>query len=96
METLKTEFQNGLTLIGEQIEGVSSVAFTILLPFGSAFDPDNSLGLCNSLSELMTKGEGGLDAVQFSNACERIGLQKSVSSGSEASSVTGQLLSENF
>jgi len=92
----KTEFNNGLTLIGEPIEGVSSVAFTILLPFGCAFDPDNSLGLCNSLTELMTKGAGGLDAKEFSDACERIGLQKSVSSGSEASSVAGQLLAENF
>ncbi len=96
METLKTEFKNGLTLLGQPIEGISSVAFTILVPFGSAHDPDNSLGLCNSLFELMTKGAGDLNAREFSEACERIGLQKSVSSGSEASSVTGQLLSENL
>lgn len=96
MESYKTTLDNGLTLLGEKIEGVSSAAFSILVPFGSAFDPDSRLGLSNAFVELLTKGSAGLDAKAFSDQCERIGLQKSLSSGSEASSISGQLLGENL
>ncbi len=96
MESFRTEFQNGLTLIGEPMEGVSSVAFTILIPYGAAFDSDDKLGLCNTFTELLPKGAGGLDSKDFSDACERIGFHKSISCGSEASSISGQLLGENL
>jgi predicted Zn-dependent peptidase len=96
VESFRTEFQNGLTLIGEPMEGVSSVAFTILIPYGAAFDSDDKLGLCNTFTELLPKGAGGLDSKDFSDACERIGFHKSISCGSEASSISGQLLGENL
>lgn len=96
MESFKTEFKNGLTLIGEPMEGVSSVAFTFLIPYGAAFDSDDKLGLCNTFTELLPKGAGGLDSKDFSDACERIGFHKSISCGSEASSISGQLLGENL
>lgn len=96
MESFRTEFQNGLTLIGEPMEGVSSVAFTFLIPYGAAFDSDDKLGLCNTFTELLPKGAGGLDSKDFSDACERIGFHKSISCGSEASSISGQLLGENL
>lgn len=96
MESFKTEFENGLTLLGEPMDGVSSVAFTFLIPFGVAFDADNKLGVTNTLTELLPKGAGGLDSKEFSDACEKIGFHKSVSCGSEASSISGQLLGENL
>ncbi len=90
------ELPNGLTLLGEPIEGVNSVAFSCFVPLGAVHDPGSELGMANILSEMLQKGSGEFTAKEFSDECEKIGLQKGYASGMEASNFSGTLLSENL
>lgn len=90
------ELPNGLTLLGEPIEGVNSVAFSCFVPTGAVHDPESALGTANIVSEMMQKGSAEYSAKEFSDECEKIGLQKGYASGMEASSFSGTLLSENL
>jgi len=87
---------NGLTLIGEPIEGVNSAAFSFFVPLGTAHDPESDLGLSNIMVEMFQKGCGEFTGKEFSDECEKIGLQRSYGSGMEVSSFSGTLLSENL
>jgi predicted Zn-dependent peptidase len=90
------ELPNGLTLLGEPIEGVNSAAFSCFVPVGAAHDSENHLGITNLLTEMLQKGSGEYSAKEFSDECEKIGLQKGYASGMEASNFSGTLLSENL
>ncbi|HMO18565.1 MAG TPA: pitrilysin family protein [Oligoflexia bacterium] len=90
------ELSNGLTLIGEPIEGVSSAAFSFFIPVGAVRDPDSQAGMSNLMVEMLQKGCGGKSAKEYSDACEQIGLQRGAGSGMEACSFSGTLLSENL
>lgn len=87
---------NGLTLLGEPIEGVNSVAFSCFVPFGAVQDEEDELGMSTLLIEMLQKGSGEFNSKDFSDACENIGLQKGYSNGMEVCSFSGALLSENL
>jgi predicted Zn-dependent peptidase len=90
------ELPNGLTLLGEQIAGVNSAAFTFFVPTGAVHDPESELGMGNILTEMLQKGCAEFTAKEFSDECEKIGLQRGYACGMEASNFSGTLLSENL
>ena len=59
-------FSNGLTLLGEKMEQVSSVAVSVLVPLGSANDPVGLEGSAAVLGEMFNKGAGSWSAVELS------------------------------
>ncbi len=87
---------NGLTILGEEMDSVSSAAFSILLPMGAANDPEGKEGSANVLSDLYNKGAGDWDSKELSQECESIGLQRNHGAGGEVSVFSGVLLSENL
>lgn len=52
---MTAHFPNGLVLVGEQMESVSSGAFSISVALGSATDPENLDGSSSILSEMFNK-----------------------------------------
>ena len=91
-----TTFPNGITLIGEEMDFVSSAAFSILVPIGAATDPEESQGAAAVLSEMMQKGAGTWNSRELSQQFENLGLQRSQSAGIEVSVFSGALLGENL
>lgn len=87
---------NGLTLLGEPMEAVSSAAFAILVPMGSATDPEGSEGAAALLAELYNKGAGKWDSRELSEQFEDIGVQRSHNSGIEISIFSGASLGKNL
>ncbi len=87
---------NGMTLLGEEIEHVSSAAISVLVPMGSALDPLGGEGASALLGELYNKGAGPWNAQELSDQFESIGLEKSHSSGIEVSVFSGACLAENL
>ena len=93
---LTHKFANGLSLIAEPMENVSSVAYSLLIPAGAAYDPQDRQGASNLLVDLSSKGAGGLDNRGLSEAYDNLGINRSQSSGVEVSVYSGALLSENL
>ena len=72
---------NGLTLLCEKMAGVRSAAMSLLIPAGAASDPDGAVGCANILSELVLRGAGTRDSRTLTDHLDRLGLQRSSSSG---------------
>jgi len=87
---------NGVTLVGEPMPGVSSAAVSVLMPLGSATDPQDFEGSTNILAELLHRGAGPYDNKALSDEYEKIGTNASHSAGVEVSSISTTLLGENL
>ena len=74
-------FPNGLTLLGEQMPGVQSVAMTLLTPAGSATDPVDRSGAATVLCDLLFRGAGERDSRQLTDYLDFLGLQRSSNVG---------------
>lgn len=87
--------KNGLTIVGELMDFVSSAAVSILIPAGAATDPADKIGSSAALVEMLQKGAGGLSNRQLSEAFENIGALVGHSSGIEVSVFSGAVLGQN-
>jgi len=99
--SIKQEFQihqlgNGITLVGEEMDSVSSAAFSILVPMGAASDPQGFEGSATVLAEMYNKGAGSWNSKELSAAFEEIGVQRNHSAGIEVSVFSGAMLGENL
>ena len=74
-------FENGLTLLGEKMPGMQSVAMTFLLNAGAATDPVDRCGSATVLSDLVMRGAGDRDTKELANYLDGLGLQRSSSVG---------------
>jgi predicted Zn-dependent peptidase len=70
-----------MPLLVEEMAGVRTAAVSWLLPAGNASDPggEDGDGWSSLLAELSQRGAGGRDSKQFSDALDRVGVQRSVS-----------------
>lgn len=90
------QLPSGVTLLGEQMDAVSSAAFSILVPMGAATDPDGQEGAATILAEMYNKGAGPWGSRELSQQFEDIGVQRSHNSGIEVSIFSGAMLGENL
>ena len=75
------EFDNGLTLLVERVDGVRSAAMAVLLPGGCIYEPAGLGGTAALLSDLITRGAGGRDSRTLSDTLDGLGAQRSEASG---------------
>jgi predicted Zn-dependent peptidase len=73
----KHKFENGLVLLGEQMEDVESVAFGIVLPAGASVMPAGCCGAANVIADWIFRGAGQRDNRQLGDALDGLGLQRS-------------------
>jgi predicted Zn-dependent peptidase len=78
---LQRTLPGGLTLVAERMSGVQSAAMMLLLPAGSATDPENRQGAATVLSDLVLRGAGERDAKALIDHLDSLGLQRSSSVG---------------
>jgi len=78
----RLKLPNGLSLVAEPMEGVQSLAITVLLPAGAAHEPADQLGVAAMLEEMLPRGAGNLDSRAFSDALDHLGVMRG--SGVEA------------
>ncbi len=79
-EIYEHTYDNGLVLLGESMPWLESSAFSINLPAGCRYDPQNQIGLSNFTCEMVQRGCGDLDSRQFIEALELNGIDYSSSS----------------
>ncbi len=87
---------NGITLLGEEMESVSSAAMSILVPIGAATDTMGQEGAANLLVEMFSKGAGPWSSKELSEQFENLGIRQSLSAGTEASFFSFACLGENL
>src|SRR2546429_2389658 len=74
-------FPNGLTLLGEKMPGMQSVAMTLLLPAGSSTDPVDRLRSATVLSDLVLRRAGARGNPQMTHHLDTPGFPRSTRVG---------------
>ncbi|MFO7906092.1 MAG: M16 family metallopeptidase [Planctomycetota bacterium] len=90
------QYDNGLVLIAQHMEGLESAAFSLLLPAGCCHDPSRLLGLSNFACEMTQRGCGPRDSRQFVNDLENLGVDYSASVANAHTMFGGAMLSEQL
>ena len=76
-----TTLSCGLDLLTERNESQRSASVCWLVPGGFAYDPlGDGDGWASMISEYLLRGAGGLDSRQFSDAMDRLGGRRSITS----------------
>jgi predicted Zn-dependent peptidase len=90
------EFDNGLTLLAEEMPWLESAAFAFLMPAGAVHDPPDRLGLCNFLCDLVQRGAGPYSNREFVEALDGLGVDHNSSVSLSHTSYGGATLAENL
>ena len=72
---------NGLLVIIEPMPDVQSAALNLLVPAGGVYDAVGCCGTAAILTEMFTRGAGGLSAREQSAAMDNLGLQRNACVG---------------
>ena len=89
-------FENGMTLLAEEMPWLESAAFAFLVPCGAVQDPEGRLGLGNLLCDMVQRGSGDRSSREFVEALERLGVDRSGSVSLSHTSYTGATLADNL
>ena len=89
-------FENGLTLLAEEMPWLESASFAFLVPAGAVYDPRERLGLSNFLCDMIQRGSGSLSSRDFVEALERLGVDRSSSVSLSHTSYSAATLKENL
>ncbi len=87
---------NGLRVVHEHMPWLSSVSFSILIPFGATIDPKGYEGSATVLADWLYRGTTKLSSRDLSDKIDDLGLRRGGGSGKEYSSFSGSLLASSF
>lgn len=93
---LTHQFDNGLVLLGEPMEGVESAAFTIRVPAGTADEPAELAGLSTMTCEMALRGAGARDSRQFVTELDNLGVERDANVSDAHTSFSGATLARNL
>ena len=91
-----TKLDNGLTVILEPLDYVESAAYDLIVPGGIVHDGEDTIGASLLLPELTTRGAGGLNSRELSNAYESHGIRHGESASQEYAAYRGACLKEKL
>ena len=89
-------FDNGLTLIVEQMKDVQSAAFAFMVPAGCIYDPDNGNGTAAMLADWITRGAGDCDSRELFTTLDNLGLQRAESAGANHITFSGATVADQL
>ncbi|GAC1535555.1 MAG: pitrilysin family protein [Herpetosiphon sp.] len=96
-QEIKTHrFTNGLTLAVEPMPHLRSAAWTLLLPAGSATDPQGQSGAAQVVHGMTFRGAGERDARALSEALDDLGVQRGGGVEREFMTFAGAALADDF
>ncbi len=76
------QLPNGLLVVVEPMQDVQSAAVTLMVPAGGIRDQANRCGTAAILTEMFSRGAGGLGARELCAAMDNLGLQRNMAVGS--------------
>lgn len=93
---LVNELANGMTLVGQQMDHVSSAAITLVAPCGASYDPPEAAGAASVACEWCLRGAGDRNTRQLNDALDALGCQHHETIRSEHLLLTAALLGRNL
>jgi predicted Zn-dependent peptidase len=90
------KLDNGLVLLGEEMPNVASAAMSIILPGGSASDPQGLAGAASVAVEWMMRGAGDRDTRAVDEALDTLGAQHHESAQREFTHLASAQLGRNL
>ena len=93
-EPLRWTLENGLRIVAVPRSTLPQVAMRLVVPAGSATDPDGSEGLAALVGALLTEGTAGLTAEELNRRLDWLGASASVQVGQDFAEVDLLLLGE--
>ena len=90
------QLPNGLTLLGQRMEQVSSASLALMVPAGSAYDPAGAEGAAAVAAEWCVRGAGPYDTRQLNDALDALGSQHDENVQSEHVSFSAAQLGRNL
>ncbi|MGB2823555.1 MAG: pitrilysin family protein [Phycisphaerae bacterium] len=90
------ELANGMTMLGQQMDYVSSAAATLVVPSGAAYDPPEAAGAASVTCEWCVRGAGDRTTRQLNDALDALGCQHHESVRSEHLLLTAAQLGRNL
>ncbi len=91
----QVELDNGITLILLEKSDVPLVSFSAAVRGGLVSEPADKNGVASLVAELLQKGAGERDAVQFAEAVAAVGGRFNVSANSEFIGLNGEFMSRD-
>ncbi len=92
----KTSLDNGLTVIHQEMPWLSTVSFSIILPFGTAHENTGQEGSSVVLHDWIFRGAEGLSSREISDQLDNLGSRRGGGTGKELSRFSGSSLSKSF
>ncbi|MDZ7703713.1 MAG: pitrilysin family protein [Trueperaceae bacterium] len=92
----QTQLSNGLTLVLEAMPWLPSASLKLTLPVGAATDPEGQEGSATVLHDWLSRGAGGRDSRQLSDAFDSLGVRQGGSAGRESMSFSASLLADTL
>jgi len=90
------EYPNGLVLVAETMPSVQSVAFSLLLPAGAAYEPAELGGSASMLADWITRGAGDLDSRELLTALDNLGVSHGEGAQTLHTSISAATLGRNL
>jgi predicted Zn-dependent peptidase len=87
---------NGLWLLFEPMPWLPTLSTTLMVPFGSATDPDGQEGSATVLHDWIQRGAGKLDSRAHSDALEGLGVRRGGGAGREMASLSASFLASEL
>ncbi|MEJ7652160.1 MAG: pitrilysin family protein [Chloroflexia bacterium] len=91
-EQFKETLPNGLTLLGETMEGVRSLALGFVVGAGSAYDPAERSGLAHFGESMLLEGTTSRTSRQITDSLDGLGVRYGTSVDSETAGLSGILV----
>jgi predicted Zn-dependent peptidase len=88
--------ENGLTIVGEPMADKQATAWTLLLPAGSATEPEGLDGITNVLEGTCYRGAGERDARALSDALDDLGIERGGGADVEYTTFSGATFGDYF
>ncbi|MHC4878159.1 MAG: M16 family metallopeptidase [Planctomycetota bacterium] len=89
-------FENGLTLILEQMKDVQSAAFAFMVPAGCIYDPEDGNGTAAMLADWITRGAGERNSRELFTTLDNLGLQRAESAGANHITFSGATVADQL
>jgi predicted Zn-dependent peptidase len=91
-----TTLGNGITIVGERLPELESVAVAFHAPVGAIHDPSGKCGLATVTGEMCLRGAGSRDSRQLVEDLESAGVQLAQGVSSTHISVSGAMVARQL
>jgi len=92
----RQELSNGLGLITVDLPGRALVTASLVLPSGAVDEPDELGGVTSLMARALTEGTAGHDAIELTEASERLGASLHTEAGWDGLSISVEVPAERL